>query len=533
MSDSDTSNGNGHYVATELIRKYDKCYDNFVKAGENRGIFKTKISSALKDGVFMSSPRRKEDKEVTLESAFGTNLSSQNVLKAFFNNDERSKSVDNGFYGRSVVGAIFTYYDLDQDDNGTIGRVLNNIVNDLKQPENEVRLFIAGSAFGGTGASGVLPIVRTLVEKAKKDDDNNRKNLYICAALMLPYFEWNDPTYPEGISEDQKKETDNLSNRLKKEVDDRTKQVVTDYRDLMHGTESDKLFSRLYVLGAPDKAIRGNFAGGGSGQNNWPHIVELFAAAEAGKFFAAETAEIEGYNLRKGNPYKVKGEDMSKLIWNDYDDGERLSNKINALHIVNSIFSSIIADTVFDHTVRAGVERPFKTKDNSVFKNGKGGKKLRNEVWIDYKQGTLAKLFPWFFKGHRHFASGGIFGSTWSWTYQDLDEHFNDLFEYFTQTSKWYNKLIRDFNDPETVILPNLFEDSRIVAMHKRANLSEFSQLFTNKNLQNEFIINATRNGQDKIYPPEHKIKNPNGSSGFLAEYVCELYKNAEAVLKN
>ena len=498
MCDVDASNGNGNRIAP-LIRNYNNCYELMLKGGDDHQIFKTKIMSALDGNAeYKTSPVQTGVAGVTLSNSFSDDDTS-NVLKAYFSEDDREKEVNSGFYGKSLVGSIFTYRDLsDTTRPNAIGRVLDNIVAELESG-TEIRLFIAGSAFGGTGASGMLPIVRTLVEKVNIAPSAPRGKLYICGVLMLPYFSWDHPREKDSSYE--------LSKQLKDKAEERSKQVVSDYRDLMNGTDGDKIFNRLYVIGAPDKMVRGRFAAGGASQNNWPHIVELFAAAEASQFFDAASIQIGGNEVRKPPAPTRSEETMGGLEWTNYPDGKRLSHCIKSFLTVNLHLSARIAATVFDRTGNSKA-RPFEPKPRSIFRERKG-KRLRKNNWIKA----------------RHFATGGFCTRSWRWKFADLHTPFNELFEYFTDSAIWYSKIIHDFNDRSKAYLPDLFGTSINTALRTRANLDEFSALLDDPNLVNNFMRLAT-DGLEKLAPPNAKIKHAaNHASEFLAQYVSLLHQ--------
>jgi Tubulin like len=138
----------------------------------------------------------------------------------------------------------------------------------------EVKIFLLGSIFGGTGAAG-FPTIARLIRRAIREKTGNA--VQIGGALMLPYFSFPPP----------RRDSDELLPDSSVFLE-QTQGALRYYHRLL--TE-DKLFDNVYLIGwDPLLEIKG-YAQGGAEQRNPALVPEIFAGLAGMRFFAGSDAE--------------------------------------------------------------------------------------------------------------------------------------------------------------------------------------------------------------------------------------------------
>ena len=140
------------------------------------------------------------------------------------------------------------------------------------QHGQDVRLFLVGSVFGGTGAAGLPVIARLLRKHIKEMQVQNRVRLG--GALLLPYF-----AFPPPNSRD----ADNAA--LSKAFLAKSQESLR-YYAMRQRTQDEQDFDDLYLMGWPDIVALDMRQIGGKPQHNPPLMPELYAALAATRFFA-------------------------------------------------------------------------------------------------------------------------------------------------------------------------------------------------------------------------------------------------------
>lgn len=195
------------------------------------------------------------------------------ILDLFFTEDEQITKCEQGFLARPNLGSLIMGKHLSDQliyGQDVSGSFLSSMRDDLNAG-SEIRLVVAGSVFGGTGAS-VLPVAPDSILKALLANQNpaavtaiqNSWNSVPKAAVMLmPYF------FPSGGSQQESETVD--PSRFHAD----TRNALSHY----HTSGIANEYSNLYLIGADDSGQqRLSFCTGSSGQRNAPSIVELLAA---------------------------------------------------------------------------------------------------------------------------------------------------------------------------------------------------------------------------------------------------------------
>ena len=175
-----------------------------------------------------------------------------------------------GYRGRPHVGAAAMLSRLADPDNG-FARALTAALRRARSGE-EVRIFLCGSVFGGTGAAGFPNLARTLRKLADDARGGGGGQVRVGGALMLPYFSF---APPEDEGANVAKPEDLLRN---------TRDALKYYHRLF---SDEAVFDELYLTGWSPSFPLGYHSPGAASQANPPLPPELVAAMGAVRFFDA------------------------------------------------------------------------------------------------------------------------------------------------------------------------------------------------------------------------------------------------------
>lgn len=181
--------------------------------------------------------------------------------------EEQTLPLAQGYRGRAHVGAAALAAALADNDNVLINRLETLMEPPVSQPVN---VFIVGSAFGGTGASGFPTLARKLHRIRSADGFRNREGTRLGGMLMLPYFSFDDP------------EDDSVAVVTADELMPKAQLALEYYENLF---EQEQTLDRFYLLGW-DPIIALNYHKAGSREQSNPALPpELVAASAVIDFF--------------------------------------------------------------------------------------------------------------------------------------------------------------------------------------------------------------------------------------------------------
>ena len=300
--DPDDANGSLDRANTTL-NHYKAFHDN--RQLSQSCILQTKIDSAT-NPIF--SPFDKQDDDKPNLSGFfkypGLKLAEDNgahLFEVLYSKKERDTELNEGFRGHPSIGAsVMAQTVLGEDEPWKTFRVK------IEKDPNP-KIFLAGSIFGGTGASG-FPTIAKLIKNEMKGKPVNEQ---IGGALVLPYFTFTD--------------TGDNKNQLKAKAEHflMNTQAALEYYHLWN---KDLVYNAIYLIGNDAQIEEENFSLGGKKQRNSQHFIELYASLAAIHFFGDEpTADDRAQYFRldrANNPHK----------WRDLPDGVNGTKIRSALH---------------------------------------------------------------------------------------------------------------------------------------------------------------------------------------------------------
>lgn len=301
--DPDDANGNVSR-AKKTLEIYQKCYDLFKNST---------VDGEQGQLPWMSMPI--EDKDIW--SPFG---SGNKTLGDFFNypnykdtpighlfdvlytQAERKDNLDEGFHGHPAVGsAVMSQINFRQDPDLFWKAFIDEVIQDYDR--GTPKIFLCGSIFGGTGASGFPTLGKLIRNQLNSSKDPNKPKLG--GLLMLPYF-----TYPVPSSQDPT-------------------EIYADPKDFLLKSEaalqyylgqSEETFNIIYLLGDNEPIDVGKFKKGKADQLNEPHFLELYAALAARHFWLSDEIGTD-----RGKVALMESHKPGVISWEDIPKQEKNS----------------------------------------------------------------------------------------------------------------------------------------------------------------------------------------------------------------
>ena len=239
------------------------------------------------------------DANATLARIFGTMPDDKPLFDLLFRPgaDEQDMELRGGYRGKPFIGsaAITTALQVDGDP---FWRAIAQLWQRAGAAQ-QVRVLLAGSVFGGTGAAGFPTIARLL--KRRIDAAGMGGNVRVGGVLMLPYFGFDPP--PFGA-------TGRAANVA------RSDELLMQSRGALRYYEAfarEKVFDALYVIGWNRPFELGYYAADTAEQENPALPPELIAALGGCKFFRDPADALTGADRAQAC---ARG-DAGELDWSD------------------------------------------------------------------------------------------------------------------------------------------------------------------------------------------------------------------------
>ena len=279
--DPDVGNGNLERTATALNNF--AVFQNF-SVGNDTPLFKNKIS------IVRPFPWNPTGHDKTLDDLIEfyhhSNTPVGKLYAALYTRAERDTTLNEGFRGHPSIGAAVLAKNF---DDGSNRRTLTAQIEKNIGEGDSVKIFLAGSVFGGTGAAG-LPTVARLLRNNLADYADR---ISIGGVLILPYFSFT----PKDIGDELFARSENFLPNTK--------------AALKYYAERENLFDATYFVGDSVMTAVKEFSVGSANQRNEAHVVELYAALAATDFFARPI------NAPKIFKYICRHE-HDKFSWSDF-----------------------------------------------------------------------------------------------------------------------------------------------------------------------------------------------------------------------
>jgi len=369
-------------------------------------------------------------------------------MKSMYTREEYAeKDMNRGFFAHPSLGAPMFARWLNKSPE--FERFLkHSLETDLAG--GEVRIFVVGSAFGGTGASGFPAIAKRIREATNHNDGKRNEKVIISGLFYQPYFNFiPDPADP-NITMETVGDTDYIIKKDESGNEISRKRAIS-YQDFLKAGKnaavyydenifkcSEVMFDRVYSLGAPQECgiliPRNIYADEGEKQDNWPHMLELFGALAAKDFFEAETDGVR--HSGEGSPWfgiGVGRENFSDIEWSDLPNSANLDKLLNKFLLLSYTYVPAVLNRFINMVDGRAVLRDCK----GTYKKGNDNVKT-----LDFE---VINREPFIKKG-------GFLNMQVGWG-DDFSGKFGRLVElnnYFAEHAKWFAQLLHAFNPNET-----------------------------------------------------------------------------------
>ena len=314
MIDPDGANGNTAR-AKKLVDSYQQCRSILGSDGWGGRFFHTSLDLLQPNegdrGLNVCTLVGADQKFADLLNYQSLSEAELDIVHLLFTEEEIQMHMKFGFRGHPSLGATaLGLLPLMRDE-----RPWNQMKQRLQAELalGETRVLIAGSVFGGTGASVFFPLTRFL----RQLPDKNLDRLLVGALALVPYFQFrSDNAETKGTVQAEW-------------FDLATRAAAQFYQHLR--TNGDWDFASMYWLGDDSPTeVKWDALGGGRGQENPAHFVELLGAITALDYFAG--APVEGCCYYSGPP-ECKEEDLKNknvVSWDHIPLGRLKKEEIQA-----------------------------------------------------------------------------------------------------------------------------------------------------------------------------------------------------------
>lgn len=276
--DPDAANGNGSRV-TPLVQRYVEANRRFgAKLKDDVKLFSTELDlldyAGGPEGLKTWSPIRRGQRlrDILNVDLLDATATPKDAVHLFFTEEELNMDLSQGFRGHPSIGAAaLSLLDLRRDEQPW-NLLSQRLRGDLGREEG-ARVFLAGSIFGGTGASTFFPLARFL----RTIPEQNPKRLKIAVGAFSPYFRFESGAGTQTLAASQAARADRFPLATRGAVD---------FYELLRSEQSEGSwpFDTFFWLG-DNNALTVPFAIGGPEQRNPAHAVELLQALAALDFF--------------------------------------------------------------------------------------------------------------------------------------------------------------------------------------------------------------------------------------------------------
>lgn len=281
--DPDAGGGNLQ-ITNQIINSYNACQAVYGgKLGEER-FFRTKLTLLGGDGAGAAGAWPPVSANQQFQQLLGYGLLSpqqKKVAHLLFTEEELDMGMSVGFLGHPSIGAAALSLLQLLEGNSPWNTISTGFKADLAA--GNVSVMIAGSVFGGTGASTFFPLAHWLHHAAEHDDPKLR----IGVVALSPYFAF--PTAPGAAAPGAGANPPAAARRLTG-PDARKFPLATraaaQFYDHMRSV-GDWPFNAMFWLGDDTPVVLPRCVGG-SGQKNPPHFLELVAAQSTLDFYDAK-----------------------------------------------------------------------------------------------------------------------------------------------------------------------------------------------------------------------------------------------------
>lgn len=300
--DTDQSNGNKSRVET-LIEDYNNVKrDEGVDGNANAGTFFSAKINLYKFFTAYGDQSRKTFGLLSARGAIGlpnadeVEQDDKDLSDLFLDKNVQEFNLENGYRAQTHLGSLLMYHGILEAMKQVVANKDKAEPHELALAEyirtivaqNNARVFVFGSVFGGTGASSI-PIIPRALKDASAIEGNNVIDLNkvkFASTLLTQYFSFNPP------DQEQRKEEKVIATSENFAINS---QAAMQFYQLDPSVR--QYYKRLYHIGWPNSMALsvsngGKTITGGGTQENACHVVELMCACAAYDFFNLDANDL-------------------------------------------------------------------------------------------------------------------------------------------------------------------------------------------------------------------------------------------------
>jgi hypothetical protein len=297
----DPDRGNGNLArTTKLMSSYLECKKEF-KPHNDVKLFQTELVV----------PENEKDRVWTVFDKTDTTLSEwigydglneekqrdeRDMMSVLFSKQELTTKLNMGFRGHPSIGSVV------MTELPTNNYPFKLLWDELPEGKAfDVRLFLVGSVFGGTGAAGFPTLGHRNTLKFNKEkgavinDKEEISRILLGGSLILPYF--------RVVKNDNQPDMHVTSGDFP---------IATKAALEFYDTKDSLGFDQVYFIGDSLSQDVGDFSVGSTSQENDPHYIEIVSTLAAFDFFSQPAIEKK----EKDTMYFIAKRDNEKLTWN-------------------------------------------------------------------------------------------------------------------------------------------------------------------------------------------------------------------------
>jgi hypothetical protein len=369
----DPDQGNGNLSRTKtLIGKYNECQKRFRERNSERvKLFRTRLSTPPDSMIWsiFDNPHATLGNHIDYDNLKQSQPALAEFASVLFSQRELTEKLDEGFRGHPSIGAVVMAEPSRASDPW---KTFWSDVTTASLP-NDVRVFLVGSIFGGTGAAGVPTFgSRKMLKYNELAAFDKSSRIYLGGCLVLPYFTFD--VGPESMAEH--------SGDLFVTHNDfpiATKAALQFYDE----KQDDLAFDELYFIGDSDAEPVGSFAPGAKKQENRAHYIELVAGLSALDFFRAPVRQPNDTEKR----YFIAAREGGSVDFQSLPvtrDEQKLAHDREAFRLVLSsmtIFSYALATYGKEVLAMPDADRPTWFRDDLHF-GRRSGKQEEHDMTL-------------------------------------------------------------------------------------------------------------------------------------------------------
>ncbi|MBR1735416.1 MAG: hypothetical protein IJ736_00160 [Firmicutes bacterium] len=332
--DSDASNGDMK-IYKDLAEHYSDFLNNFVNNDTSNFAkvyfheAKTQKAGIKTYGIW--SPLENPNDCLATILDRGAMQDAGDVFDFFYTSAEQRQGLDGGFYGHTSIGSLLMADAI--LENGAYNQEWANYF-DLNGggSRGDDKVFIIGSVFGGTGASGI-PTIASIIRNTKGTED-----MVIGTVFVMPYFN------PGAAEADGGDGIDSINGEA---FNPKLRSAMMFYKDQVFTDKDRPVFNVVYMVGSNDEMIVPNMTSGPE-QRNKGSYMEILSAASVMDFLA-----LDDYSF-KVRFFNEEMSDVERLEFKD-SDGKTVFDKL-AEYLVFSIMYTKYFNRVFSDDCKVSGE---------------------------------------------------------------------------------------------------------------------------------------------------------------------------------